>query len=352
LGPVALALVFVGLFAVANPIVESWMTSVGDWASDLGALFEAWRLVFWMVVLVGCWALLRAPHRVGDVAKGRSGGTEVMERLFAPEFIVRCLILFNVVFAVQTALDMMYLIGGTELPEGMTYKEYARRGAYPLVATALLAGLFVILTFRPGENADRMTWARRLVYLWLVQNIVLLGSAIWRLDLYIEAYQLTRLRLAAAIWMGLVAWGFAWVILRIRLNRSNGWLMGVNGITAAVVLLICCFMDMDGAIARHNVASYLDGKKEELWIDADYLEHLGPSSLPALQRLVLESPDFSGDANAEIHKAWIQSRAVEISKSLVERLDRQTADWRGWTWRRHRLSSMAASVRAHGSELQ
>ena len=58
--------------------------------------------------------------------------------------MTRSLILFNALFAVQTVLDLIYLWGGASLPDGMSHAEYAHRGAYPLVATALLAAAFVL----------------------------------------------------------------------------------------------------------------------------------------------------------------------------------------------------------------
>ena len=59
---------------------------------------------------------------------------------------------FNLIFALQNGLDIFFLWSGAPLPEGMTLAEYAHRGAYPLIATALLAGLFVLVTMRPRSR--------------------------------------------------------------------------------------------------------------------------------------------------------------------------------------------------------
>ena len=37
-----------------------------------------------------------------------------------------------------------YLTGGRRLPRGISFVEYAHRGSYPLIATALLAAAFVL----------------------------------------------------------------------------------------------------------------------------------------------------------------------------------------------------------------
>lgn len=93
------------------------------------------------------------------------------------------------------------------MPKGVTLAEYAHRGAYPLIVTALLAALFVIVTLRPGSSTAAMPAIRKLVVLWIAQNIVLVGSSIVRTFDYVEAYSLTILRISALAWMVLVAVG-------------------------------------------------------------------------------------------------------------------------------------------------
>ena len=128
-----------------------------------------------------------------------------MEDLFGVRAISRSLILFNTLFALQSTLDLAYLWGGASLPDGMSHAEYAHRGAYPLIVTALLAAGFVLIAMRPGGPAEHSRLIRPLVLVWTAQNILLVVSSIFRLDLYVAAYSLTYLRLAAFIWMVLVA---------------------------------------------------------------------------------------------------------------------------------------------------
>ena len=78
--------------------------------------------------------------------------------------------LFNLIFAVQTLLDLTYLWNGADLPSGMTHAEYAHRGAYPLVVTVLLAGAFALIS-RPFTDGNRPL--RVLLALWIGQNVML-----------------------------------------------------------------------------------------------------------------------------------------------------------------------------------
>ncbi|MEL7089947.1 MAG: DUF4173 domain-containing protein, partial [Planctomycetota bacterium] len=312
--PVVLSGGFVVLFAVANPVVQHRLgeaiESLTRRVANLGDVLVPARFVLWAVTAAAVWALLRVrlnlcrdkrkrPGRnSGGHFRGRTwrfawerprGGEAVAGRSAtapadATALTVRCLVLFNTVFAVQTTLDVIYLYGGATLPDGMTYAAYAHRGAYPLVVTALLAGLFVLVAFRPGGAAQKSRTARRLVGLWIAQNIVLMVSSVWRLSLYVEAYSLTRWRLAAALWMVLVGVGLGWLIWRIVADRDNRWLLQRVTLTGLALLYVICFVNLDGAIARYNVAhcAEMDGGGQTL--DVAYLERLGPAALPALQR--------------------------------------------------------------------
>ena len=101
----------------------------------------------------------------------------------------------------------------------MSYADYAHRGAYPLIVTALLAAAFVLAAMRRNGPAEGSA-DPRLVYLWIGQNVLLVVSSIFRLGLYVEVYSLTELRIAAGIWMGLVAVGLVLICLRIATRKS------------------------------------------------------------------------------------------------------------------------------------
>ena len=104
------------------------------------------------------------------------------QRFFGEAVILRSLVVFNLMFAVQTSMDIAYLWRGVALPDGMSYASYAHRGAYPLILTALLAASFVIAAMRPGSAAERAPVIRALVFLWIAQNVVLVVSSMLRLD--------------------------------------------------------------------------------------------------------------------------------------------------------------------------
>ncbi|MBR0776317.1 DUF4173 domain-containing protein [Bradyrhizobium diazoefficiens] len=329
--PAALGTVFVALFAAANPVIEQCVSLLNP--KLILEYVSIPRVLFWVMMLALVWPFIHVRWR-----RGTSATAAVVEgpepEPFAPllfvEFldastVLRSLILFNLLFAAQSILDGLYLWGHVALPANMTYAAYAHRGAYPLIATALLAAAFVLVAMRPGGPAGKSRVIRPLVYLWVGQNVLLVASSILRLDLYVDIYMLTYWRIAAFIWMGLVALGLILIVARIALDRSNRWLVGANLIALTIVLYGCSLVNFDAFVADYNVAHSREGSGKGLSIDINYLTQLGPQALPAIEQVISLRPDMV----YIVGLAEARDRLVE-----TQRLDMA---WRAWGFRSWRL---------------
>lgn len=244
--PVGGALILASLMLSANPVLSDWSDQF--WQIDL----RLDRLLFWFGTAIMIWPFLAVAVQP-ELLSPRFGPKR--ERNL-PAFginaqsVANALIVFNILLAVQTGMDIFFLWGNAELPEGMSYAEYAHRGAYPLLATALLAGAFALVA-RPylTERKALTTW----MMLWLTQNVLLVISSLMRLSLYVESYGLTYLRVHASIWMVLVAMGLSltgWQILR---GKTNQWLLLRSAALGIGVLYACCFVNFAALIARWNL---------------------------------------------------------------------------------------------------
>jgi hypothetical protein len=339
--PLTLGAVFLALFGASNPVIEYWLSLI-----DLVALFDLIqlpRLAFWLLVLAGVWVFLRPRlprflRRMAPLALPipawvtTTRATKAVEDIiFGKAAILRALVVFNILFAMQTALDATYLWGGIALPDGLTYAAYAHRGAYPLIVTALPAAGFVLAALRPGSTTSGDPLIRRLVYVWVAQNIILVISSILRLDLYIGVYALTYWRVAAFVWMGLVAAGLALIIARIALEKSNEWLLSANLLTLSVTLYACAFINFAALVANYNVEHSFEMTGQGTKLDFWYLRSLGPSAWPALDRF-LE------------HQARTNAASVPSYRELARLLGQDEAryraaqeNWRAWSIRDWRL---------------
>lgn len=331
--PLALGAVFLLLFASANPLVERWLDAI-DLRGPAGQI--SWvRILFWLLAVAAVWPFvflqlrcagkkqslkekLEADFRAAwPPSSSQPSVADPPSALFGKAAILRSLVLFNLMFAVQTGLDAAYLWGGVALPDGLTYAAYAHRGAYPLIVTALLAAGFVLVATRPGSEAARSPLIRALVYLWTAQNIVLVVSSILRLDLYVAVYSLTYLRIVAFIWMGLVAVGLLLIVARIALDRSNTWLIGANLVSLAATLYVCCFLNFPRMIAIYNVEHSADLGLPVL--DLGYLYSLGPHAIPGLDLFITRHNDFR------------RSDVITMRDTLALQHRQRMGDWRAWS---------------------
>lgn len=315
--PVLMGTVFLALLASANPVLEGFLEEL-----DPSRLFDLkfWqRVLFWSVIASLLWPCLN----LSEIWLGKAARPAAMPKagpsraafLINPVSVRNSLLLFNLLFLVQTVMDLGVLTGGVSLPEGMSYASYAHRGAYPLVVTALLAGVFTLVT-RHMTGADRTL--RAMVYLWLAQNIFLVVTAAVRLQYYVEAYALTYLRIAAFIWMALVLAGLLLTVVQIRRSHDTAWLLRRSLAALIGTLYLCGFVNFAQIIAGYNLnhGSALAAR------DTAYICNLGADAYPAILTHEAETGQQVCGREMRYH----------LKRSAI-------TNWREWGFRRWRIQA-------------
>jgi hypothetical protein len=317
--PVVGTVLFVTLFAMANPIISGFLDNI-----QIGGLSEndIERFIFWGFIFVSVWSTFRplrpkSPfQRLADSAPARMAGVSVGS-------VTLSLILFNLLFALQNGMDLIYIWGDVRLPAEFTLAEYAHRGAYPLIVTALLAGLFVLVTTHPRSEMAGNALIRWLIIIWIAQNLFLVASTAERTLLYIESYSLTELRISALLWMGLVAVGLVLVTWRMLRGNSLAWLVNGNVMAAFAVLSLCSLVDLGATAATWNVGHAKEVGGKGVHLDLCYLNELEGSSLTALARL---------EQQPELDAAFRQ-RVILVRQQVQSRITRRQLKKGGWDWR-------------------
>jgi hypothetical protein len=206
------------------------------------------------------------------------------------------------------------LSGGFTLPEGIDYATYAHRGAYPLLVTALISGVFALATYRFIADSRLM---RVLMYVWLGQTMFLVLTAALRLGLYVQAYTLTYLRITAFIWMALVFVALILIVVRMVQDRPAAWLVQWNTVATVLTLYLCCFVNFAYVITTYNMAN-----RSPAMLDLEYLCGLGEQVIPAMM-------DYGQITD---QTACGRGGRPVIRFEPIE-------DWQEWGFRRWRLQS-------------
>ncbi|WP_344494082.1 DUF4173 domain-containing protein, partial [Nonomuraea monospora] len=275
-----LLLVFGLLFSSADAVFASYverLTTAPDWAESMPGriiLFALFGVLLAAVVLV---ALRPVVDPVGPETKFRVSKSVWLVPLTA----------VNLLFASFVAVQITALFGGNTLvlkTAGLTYAEYARQGFFQLVVVsvfvlgivAVAAGLLRV------ERRERWLLAVLLGVLCGL-TMVVLASALHRMNLYTDAYGLSRLRLsvqATVWWLGAL---FALVLLAGAarlLGRGSGWLPRTIVLITGLSLGAFAVVNPDLRVAQTQVEVRGPAK-----MDSDYLGDLGAEAVPALDRL-------------------------------------------------------------------
>ncbi|CAM5237393.1 hypothetical protein SFIMM107S_00335 [Streptomyces griseus] len=131
-----------------------------------------------------------------------------------------------------------------------------------------------------GGSRDR-TLVRAVLGTLCALTLVVVASALRRMDLYVEEYGLTRLRISVAameLWLGVV------LILILAAGVFGArFLPRAIAVSAAAGVLAFGLLSPDGLIAEQNVQRFENSTSTA--IDIDYVKDLSADAVPALDRL-------------------------------------------------------------------
>lgn len=319
---VVLLIVFGTLFAGAD---AAFADLLGNLVPDVSIGDGPWRVFLFLLGVVGALAAAytaAAPARWDRVTIAPGPARGRVEWALP-------LIVLNLLFAAFITLQLAVLFGGYDkvLAEtDLSYAEYARQGFWQLLWATLLTLLVIALALRwapRGGPRDR-TLVRGVLGALCVLTLVVVASALRRMDLYVDAYGLTRLRISVAameLWLGVV------LVLIIAAGVFGARLLPrAVAVSAAVGVLAFGLISPDGLIAEQNVQRY----ESEKPIDIDYLRTLSADAVPALDRLpeplrscALERIERDLDRSDEpwYASSWGVTRARDIfaERSALER---------------------------------
>jgi hypothetical protein len=268
-------LVFGLLFATGDAIVGHWFSLV------LPDVEEGLVLRVFVAVAVTGVVLAAAYLAMNPPALSSSGVRRPAQHRFewlAPVLLVDAV--FLLFLAAQTAV----FFGGHDYirsATGLTYAEYVHQGFGQLTfATALMLIVVWAASRKAGDTPSDRWWLRGSLGALCLLTLVVVASALYRMNLYQDAYGFTRLRLLVDLfegWLGLVVIGVLVAGIRLR----GWWLPRMALLSGAALLLGLGLANPDAWIARHNIDRYEATGK----VDWSYLRELSADATPTLAAL-------------------------------------------------------------------
>ena len=223
------------------------------------------------------------------------------------------------VYLLFCVVQFTYLFAGRGLPESMTYSEYAREGFGQLIwVTMLNLGVYGLYLLYVPKTKVRQGMLLSLI---LFTGIMLLSGFV-RLSLYLQAYQLTWLRLISFWFM--IFLSVVLLLCIIRMFRDSFPLFGVCAIILLGWYTMLGMANPDKIIVTYNLTQAEDAQQ---WIakNEDYIAYELSSDA---YRIVLDQGyDFQDMSYWNLEMMHYKSRetlnpsAKEVADYLQEKLD-------------------------------
>lgn len=316
-----LAMIFVILFASADPIFRDGIADMLGFRLDLGDL--PGRVGF---IVSAAWLLAGAisiaatgmPDVEGSSlgAAAREGRLVVHSSLGLAEALV-ILAVIDVVVGGFVVLQIGYLFGGLDTLQaaGIPYAQYARRGFFELVAAVFLAsGIVVVLE---GTTANRTRVYLAAIAILISLTAVVLVSAALRLGLYQAAYGWTEIRLYVSAAIVAMAIGLA-VMLVLVLVQQSRWLPHALAVLGIVSIVGLNLLSPAAFVAARNIERVIDPSlvppDGHSGLDAAYLAVLPDDAIPVLVDALVRLPDR--EANDVLSILRMRRHALESNDAF------------------------------------
>lgn len=297
---VPVLVLFLVLFASADLVFSKFLTNLINIEIDVET---AYRAVLVLFVASGFLGALRYMLHLTDHAGTHSA---VSSQSYSVGVIESSVLLgaLNALFLIFLVIQITYLFGGeqTIAAQGFTYAEYARRGFFELIIVALvsLLLLWTIEKYIVRKSNGHGIAFQALGSVLILQVMVIMISAFYRLLLYENAYGFTTTRLYSHVFILWIAVVFVFLLAKIFFNQREHAFAWNCFVSIVVFLAFMNIMNLDAFIARKNIDRFAAIGK----IDLTYLSILSDDATGETVKL-LNTPNEEV-RNATAHLLYYQ----------------------------------------------
>ena len=309
-------LVFGGLFLAADEVFADsfrWLVQFEISAGVVTGLVVA-AVLTWVVLGLMRRTLI-SPSVPSPRAVRRLGVTESLTMMG----------LVNGLFALFVAFQFFEVTISYQ-SETVSFAQQARNGFFQLVVVAAMVVALVLLVdwwveTDPGGGARLRTQHLTLIGL----TAAILGSAVVRMGLYVDAYGLTELRFYTSAFMVWIAFLLMWLVRTVLAENRASFASPAMAALLAIALLLTV-INPDRLIASYNLNNQAQSGPA---VDRSYLvTALSADAVP----IVLDHLDEAGDPCTQLE--YLAGWSVE-----------PVTDIRSWNHARSRASSLLTAAR-------
>jgi len=268
IGWMVLLLILVPLLSAADPVFESFFSSIGSSLSEIFSnLAEHISFAKIIVAILITWILWSVAIKLIEKSKENiiwpSLGIDLHSTIYT---IMIWFVWF--IYIIFTIIQIKYLFLWWQLPDGLTYSQYAVKWFWQLIVVS-----FINIALMLSATHHKKTWISVNKRYHIVVSIVFSCSIIiWyssfvRLNLYIDTYWLTFMRVLPWSFLIYLIYGLVVSYGGIYLSKWPRY----NLLAYGVIVWYSCFqlVWVDRIIANYNIKHYITWATTIL--DTEYL---------------------------------------------------------------------------------
>ncbi|SFR53122.1 protein of unknown function [Robiginitalea myxolifaciens] len=313
-----LLIVFASLYAPSNPLFEALFDAIDFSFVDFGSF---WFTVLGLVLFYNFFHPfnpkilvdqdsrlsddLRLPEKEFDGDRLKALNREGLWGRMALGSLIVLLLLYLIT-------DWIHL-GSTGLETPAMKSQAVHQGVDTLILSVLLAMAILVIFFRGDLNFIRNNRIlKKLAYIWLLLNAVLLADTALKNAMYINGSGLTFKRLGVILFLTLVGYGLNSVYQKIKGKHTLMFLIRKNSQFLVATLIFSLSLPWTQIVTAYNL-NYLESP------DTEYLASLPWSNTPQLERFSKSNPQKLSPEQRE----HIANRTQEYRK-VMDRLEWQS----------------------------
>lgn len=237
------------------------------------------------------------------------------------------LTILNIIYLIFSIIQITNLFMHTNNNPNFDYSAYARQGFFQLMFVSFINFVILIIAnINKQEKTNNMKIYNKLMSLLIVIfTIIIIISAIFRMNLYQEKYGYTYLRIFVDF--VLITEGLITIPIIIKILGKKIDLLKASILIVSLMYVLINFMNIENFIAEKNIDRYFN-QTENSNFDIEYLCKLGTDATEQITRLLKSEDDYIlkkvenylYNIKTELNSKEMKWQEYNISKKNVKEL--------------------------------
>ena len=296
--PAIIVIIFIGLYQNGNPLFSDLIDKI-----DLGFINIQWLLFAGLGYYL--FSNIHKPIEVEPATEldlKTSNSLSKTEAFSIPKLKqenqlgVILISLLNALIVLFLTTDITFLMTNEDI-RASVYSSQIHSGINALIVSIIIAIIILLYVFRGDINFYKENKTiKRLAFVWIILNIILVLSITTKNSQYIYYFGLTYKRIGVLIYLILAVTGLVTTLLKIDKVKNIWYLLRLNTKAAFIVLILSSTVNWDYHITNYNF-NYAKS------MDFTYLIELSNNNTFLLKKQA-EEKDLDNNSLREINKKY------------------------------------------------